>query len=120
MSEYQLPVLLYHRIVNSQSKTGNHKIYVREKNFRRQMKHLKEDGHQTITFHDLASSLRHAAPENQLGKKPVILTFDDGYEDNYTVLFPILKEFGFTAVIYLVTNKPPMNGPSKKVNLNLK
>lgn len=94
MSEYQIPILLYHRIVNDQSKIGKHKTYVWEKNFREQMKFLKENGYQTITFNEI---------DKEYAKKKIILTFDDGYEDNYTLLFPILKEFGFTAVIYLVT-----------------
>lgn len=94
MNEYQLPILLYHRIVNEKSKIGRHKIYVLEKNFRKQMEFLKENGYKTITFNDI---------ENHSSEKNVILSFDDGYEDNYTILFPILKEFGFTAVIYLVT-----------------
>ena len=38
-----------------------------------------------------------------LSKKQIILTFDDGYDDNYYILFPILKEFGFKAVVFLVT-----------------
>ncbi len=96
MSEYQLPILLYHRIVNASSKIGKHKIYVREKNFREQMKFLKENGYETITFSEI---------EKVSVKKKIILTFDDGYEDNYTILFPILKEFGFTAVIYLTTKQ---------------
>jgi peptidoglycan/xylan/chitin deacetylase (PgdA/CDA1 family) len=103
MSEYQLPILLYHRIVNEQSKIGRHKIYVSEKKFREQMKFLKENGYITITFQNLASSIRPSPQGEGLGERPIILTFDDGYEDNYTILFPILKEFGFTAVIFLVT-----------------
>ena len=96
MNSYQIPILLYHRIVNEQSKIGNHKIYVLEKRFRGQMKFLKENGYKTITFNEI---------EKPSSEKNIILTFDDGYEDNYTILFPILKEFGFTAVIYLVTKQ---------------
>ena len=96
MSSYQIPILLYHRIVNEHSKIGNHKIYVWEKKFREQMKFLKENGFKTITFNEI---------EKSSSEKNIILTLDDGYEDNYTILFPILKEFGFTAVIYLVTKQ---------------
>jgi len=97
---HQLPVLLYHRIVNAQSKVGRSKIYVWEKNFRKQMKFLKENGCQTLTFEKLSQLSNF-----QTLQRSVVLTFDDGYEDNYTLLFPILKEFGFTAVIYLVTKQ---------------
>lgn len=94
---YSLPVLLYHRITNKDSKIGRHKIYVWEKDFEKQMNYLKENGYQTITFFDLQKD-----PKMNLDKK-VLITFDDGYEDNYTLLFPILKKHSFKAVIYLVT-----------------
>ena len=94
---YSLPVLLYHRIVNKQSVIGKHKVYVQEKDFEKQMLYLKNNGYQTITFFDLQQQ-----PSMDLYKK-VIITFDDGYKDNYELMFPILKKYGFKAVIYLVT-----------------
>lgn len=94
---YSLPVLLYHRIVNKQSVIGKHKVYVWEKDFERQMQYLKDNGYKTITFYDLQKD-----PEMDLTKK-IIITFDDGYLDNYELLFPILKKHDFKAVIYLVT-----------------
>jgi peptidoglycan/xylan/chitin deacetylase (PgdA/CDA1 family) len=110
MSQYQLPVLLYHRVVNSKKETGKHKIYVFKDKFEEQLKFLKKDGYGTITFHDLASPPSPLLEERgvrQDGERPkkIILTFDDGYEDNYTILFPLLKKYGFTAVIFLVTQQ---------------
>ena len=95
--KYSLPVLLYHRIVNKQSVIGKHKIYVKEKDFENQLLYLKNNGYETITFYDLQKN-----PSVDLTKK-VIITFDDGYEDNYRLLFPLLKKYNFKAVIYLVT-----------------
>ena len=96
--KYQMPVLLYHRVVNSGSTIGKHKLHVSESNFRNQMQWLKKNNYQTITFRELAN-----ATALDKSRKQIILTFDDGYDDNYTILFPILKEFGFTAVVFLVT-----------------
>ena len=92
---YQIPVLMYQRVVNDRSEAGKHNIYVKVDNLRKQFNFLKRKGYQTITFKD-------QNVHNDLNKK-IILTFDDGYFDNYTLLFPILKEFGFTAVVFLVT-----------------
>lgn len=94
---YSIPVLLYHRIVNKDSVIGKHKVYVWEKDLHKQLAYLHDQGYQTITFEDLDKN-----PQQDL-KKKVIITFDDGYEDNYTLLFPALKKYGFKAVIYLVT-----------------
>lgn len=41
----------------------------------------------------------------ELPAKPVILTFDDGYEDNYTEMLPILEEYGMKATVYVITNQ---------------
>ena len=109
MDKYQIPILLYHRVVNSSCKIGKHKIYVSEKKFREQMRYLKDNGYETITFEKLAAGINDSKAGNKVNSltsqsyKKIILTFDDGYEDNYTILFPILKEFGFTAVIFLIT-----------------
>ncbi len=94
---YSLPVLLYHRIVNEDSVIGRHKVYVWEKDLEKQLLYLKNNDYQTITFFDLQKD-----PSMDLYKK-IILTFDDGYADNYELLFPLLKKYGFSAVIYLVT-----------------
>jgi peptidoglycan/xylan/chitin deacetylase (PgdA/CDA1 family) len=96
---YELPILLYHRIVDKNDAIGKHKIYVRLHHFKKQLEYLKQNNYQTITFYDIQKN-----PTMDFTKK-VILTFDDGYEDNYTLLFPLLKQHGFTATIYLVTNK---------------
>lgn len=95
----EIPVLMYHRLVNSPSEAGKHGIYVTAKQFRSQMKYLLIKGYTPITFSDLPNINRFDKT-----KKYIILTFDDGYEDNYKLLFPILKECGFKAVIYMVTH----------------
>ena len=98
-SSYLLPVLLYHRIVKSKAETGKHNIYVTVKRFRRQMEWLRKNQISTITFRDIIEN-----PDISFDKK-VILTFDDGYNENYFNMFPIIREFGFNAVIFLVTQQ---------------
>ena len=92
---YHIPVLMYHRVVNHKKEAGKHNIYVTQKNLIRQFDYLKNQGYQTVTFNDLSKLT--------VNTKKVILTFDDGYVDNYTLLFPLLKKYNFTAVIFLVT-----------------
>jgi peptidoglycan/xylan/chitin deacetylase (PgdA/CDA1 family) len=97
-AERKIPVLLYHRIIRRSDVKGRHKIYVYEDKFRKQMGFLKEAGYSVVTFEDL---YYNRVPQDN--NPMVIITFDDGYEDNYKIAFPILKEFGFKAVIFLVT-----------------
>ncbi len=95
MAQDPIPILMYHQVLRAPSR-GKFDTWVLEGALRRQLEHLARGGYQTITFRDLD---RPAEP----GRRRVILTFDDGYEDNYTTLFPLLREFGFTAVIFQVT-----------------
>jgi peptidoglycan/xylan/chitin deacetylase (PgdA/CDA1 family) len=61
---------------------------------------LKQKGYTTITPDDLYEALRHG---KKLPRLPVLLTFDDGYEDAYINAVPILSEFGFTGTFFVVT-----------------
>ncbi len=95
MAETALPILMYHQVLRARSR-GKFDTWVLEPALRRQLAHLRREGIETVTFRDLD---RPVAP----GRRRVILTFDDGYEDNYTTLFPLLQEYGCTAVIFMVT-----------------
>jgi len=90
-----VPILVYHRVVHIKPSASQHGIWVEAKNFRRQMRLLHLMGFKTISLDMLASI-------DKFPKKPIIITFDDGYLDNYLYAFPILKKYGFTATIFLV------------------
>jgi peptidoglycan/xylan/chitin deacetylase (PgdA/CDA1 family) len=94
----QLPVLLYHRVVNDKKEHGKHRIYIYRKQFEKQLQFLAKNGYKTLKFSDLEyyHSMDPRTPK-------VILTFDDGYIDNYNIVFPLLKKYNFTAVIFLVS-----------------
>ncbi|MCG2700216.1 polysaccharide deacetylase family protein, partial [Candidatus Parcubacteria bacterium] len=65
-----------------------------------QMKYLKNNNYNVIKLSDLIDILKY---NNKIPKKIVVLTFDDGYNDNYTNVFPILKKYNFPATIFLIT-----------------
>ena len=69
--------------------------------FAEQLDYLQAEGYTTITMQDF---MRAKKGKQELPAKPVVLTFDDGYEDNYTTLLPMLEERHMTAVVYMVTN----------------
>jgi peptidoglycan/xylan/chitin deacetylase (PgdA/CDA1 family) len=68
--------------------------------FERQIIMLKNAGFETISPEKFVAYMRREPVE--LPEKPILITFDDGYEDNYTKAFPILKQHGFSAVVFMV------------------
>jgi len=91
-----IPILLYHSISN----TGN--LYSVKKNeFVKQMEFLQKNDYKSISLNTFVR--KNKLPEN-LPTKSVIITFDDGYEDNFTTAMPILKKYDFTATFFVTTN----------------
>jgi peptidoglycan/xylan/chitin deacetylase (PgdA/CDA1 family) len=100
-SPLTIPVLMYHRVVPEAPNNSSHGIWVTLHSFEQNLISLKQRGYSPITFEQYQLFLDG---KFILPKKPIILTFDDGYEDNYTCAFPLLKKYGFSAVIFLVTD----------------
>lgn len=89
-------VLMYHMIG---SEKGNDAIMSAD-NLRWQLEYLRDNGYHPITMQELCDYVTKQAP---LPSKPVCLTFDDGYEDNYTIVYPMMKEFGFPWTVFVIT-----------------
>ncbi len=98
-SRNEIPILMYHRVVGDESDTGIHGTYVTAKQFEEHLQILKNEDYEALTFEELELGKRFSD-----GKKKVIITFDDGYVDNYKYAFPVLKKYGYKAVIYLVSH----------------
>ena len=93
-------VLEYHH-VNDDVGNDGWAYTVPVADFAEQLDYLQAEGYTTITMQDF---MRAKKGKQELPAKPVVLTFDDGYEDNYTTLLPMLEERHMTAVVYMVTN----------------
>ncbi|WJH35476.1 polysaccharide deacetylase family protein [Paenibacillus sp. CC-CFT747] len=91
-----VPILLYHRIAED----AGDPLKVSPAHFAEEMAFLKEEGFHSLSFRELEEAWNGGRP---LPPKPVILTFDDGYEDNYTAAYPILKQMGMRATVFAVT-----------------
>lgn len=108
LARKQVPVLCYHHIRNTKPGDGpNSKTYsVSPAHFAEQMKALKDSGYQTILPDQLYNYLVHGA---SLPAKPVILTFDDTDEEQFSVAYPEMKKYGFKGVFFIMTvsiNRP--------------
>lgn len=89
-----LPVLMYHHI---SPKPGL--VTCSPDNFRAHMQWLAENGWKTLSTDEFAQALASGV----VPKKSVLVTFDDGYLDNWVYAHPVLKEFGQRATLFLIT-----------------
>lgn len=89
-----IKTLLYHLVMDEPYSEYDY-LFVREGDFEAQLMSIQGLGLETY-FAD--------EPERANGKPGVVITFDDGYEDNYTTVFPLLKKYNMKATIFLITD----------------
>lgn len=108
LARKQVPVFCYHHIKNIKPTDGPMtKTYsVTPAHFAEQMKALKDSGYHTILPDQLYDYLVYGA---ELPSKPIILSFDDTDEEQFTVAYNIMKKYGFKGVFFIMTvslNRP--------------
>ena len=93
-----VPVLMYHSI----SSKYDPSFCVPAKQFEREMRYLREHNYHSVSPAELRAALDGEAP---LPENPVLITFDDGFGDNYKTAWPILEKYGFRATFFIVTGE---------------
>jgi len=97
-----IPILMYHYIrvnPNHKDKIG-FSLSVTPSDFAKQMDYLREHGFNAISLDELYLTL---LGKQNLPKRPIIITFDDGYADLYQNAYPILQDHNFKAVSFVIT-----------------
>ncbi len=98
-----VPILMYHYVdtppVNADETLLD--LVVTRANFEAQMSWLQDQGYESITPDQLIAALWHGA---KLPKKPVMLTFDDGYANAWYNAYPVLLKYGFSGTFFVVTD----------------
>jgi len=99
--QVRVPILEYHYVrVNPDPRDRlGFNLSVTPADFAEQMDWLRASGYHAIDLADLRAYFTERTP---LPARPVVLTFDDGYDDFYTAAFPVLQTHGFKAVSYVV------------------
>lgn len=99
----RLPILMYHylSVPPADANIYRQDLSVSPALFAQHLDWMLAAGYSTVSMYDLYAHLASGAP---LPEKPVILTFDDGYRDVYENAFPLLKERGMTATLFVVTD----------------
>ncbi len=97
----RVPILLYH-LVTSDADSSPTALSMTGSTFERQMRWLAKGGYRSI---GIAEFIAWREGDFQLPPKPVLITFDDAYDDTAQSAFPILQRFGFSAVCMVVTGE---------------
>lgn len=93
----RIPILMYHSISDA---NPDNSLLVPPIMFKEQMDWLKNNGFTTMSLDEALE----AKSTGKVPKKPVVVTFDDGYLDNYTEAFPVLKENNMKGVFFVITD----------------
>jgi|GEM_PF-2129079 len=91
-----IPVLMYHSINTLPGNT----LGVPVKQFAEEMEWLRSHRYHTLTMDEFCEAFLNGAP---VPEKPIVITFDDGYIDNYTAALPILQFYGHKATFFIIT-----------------
>jgi peptidoglycan/xylan/chitin deacetylase (PgdA/CDA1 family) len=104
-----VPILMYHYISDPPpgSDSLRYSLSVTPASLEAQMSYLQQAGFHAIALEDLYNYLTQGTP---LPDQPIILTFDDGYEDAFTFAMPILQKHGFVGTFFVLTGPADRDG----------
>lgn len=94
-SKYTVPVIMYHRVNPSGTERGD---TVSPERFRQQMEFLRKYNYQVIPLEELVRGIKDG---KRFPRNTVVITFDDGYEDNFTHALPILQEYRYPSTLFI-------------------
>jgi peptidoglycan/xylan/chitin deacetylase (PgdA/CDA1 family) len=94
-----IPVLLYHKISKPRPDTKIRGAFTPPQRFLKQMSYLKKQG---FVFYTASELIRHFEQHGAFPRSGVALTFDDGWKDNYLNAFPVLKQLGIKATVFII------------------
>lgn len=91
-----VPVLYYHSVDPSE----RNEVTISPERLKSQLQYIKDQGYTTLTMTELENYILN---NKEIPEKSIVITFDDGYTDNYINAFPILKELDMKASIFVIT-----------------
>ncbi|MFA6422314.1 MAG: polysaccharide deacetylase family protein [Candidatus Buchananbacteria bacterium] len=99
VADINIPIIMYHYISDTPPNCLIPTLYTEAKIFEDNLTSLKANGYNTVFSSDLANYFIYKKP---LPENPIVLTFDDGYEDFYTNAYPLLKKYNERGVLYVI------------------
>lgn len=111
LTTVKLPIVMYHHILNTSNMPSS--LYITPVELECDFKYIQEHGYKAINMEDL---IEYVYKNKALPPKPILLSFDDGYLNNYVYAFPLLKKYNLKIVLSLIgkstddfTNKSDIN-----------
>ena len=98
--DINIPIFVYHSIVDEM--TAEDFMQTTKENFTKQIVGLRNIGYNFITYDDL---IAYNEGKKKLSEKSIIITLDDGYADNYNVLYPVVKELNVPVTINIIDDR---------------
>ena len=93
-----IPVLYYHSV----NDTVDNEVTISPELLKKQLEYIKYQGYITLSMNEVENYILYNQP---IPEKSILITFDDGYMDNYYYAFPILKELNMKATIFCITSE---------------
>ncbi len=105
-----IPILMYHYVSELPPDADNIRknLTLHPQLFADHLRYLKENGYSTISLYQAHQALMYG---ELLPPKPVILTFDDGYIDHFSIVFPLLQQYQMTGTFFIITHFADENRP---------
>jgi len=107
----RIPILMYHYISDPPLGADDIRrdLSLPGPDFEQQLRFLVNQGYHSVSMEDM---VRHIQQGTTLPDKPIVLSFDDGYKDAFTVAFPLLKKYGLTGTFFVFTR--PINEENRE------
>lgn len=97
-----VPILYYHSVLPDAEVTTPNEVTISPEKLREELMLVKELGYTTLTMSEFTAYINDNKP---IPEKSILITFDDGYTDNYAHAFPILKELNMKATIFMIASQ---------------
>lgn len=112
-------ILMLHRVVEQRSDGENRELEITPEFLRRTIETYRQQGHRFVSIDEACDIISKGRTNHPF----VCLTFDDGYQDNYDIAYPILKQMDVPFAIYVTTgfidNRIPIRWyPNEKLGIN--
>ncbi len=93
----ELPVIMYHHMTENKNKAGSYTVTTAE--FEADLKYLKSKGYSAVTPSELTDYVYSGKP---LPERPIVITFDDGFESYKALAVPILQKYGMKSAVFII------------------